>query len=231
MDSAASKFTAVNGSASHKDTPKSFTFRPDPSAAFAQKRTPEPAERTPTAPNENAVERHSGQQSSAALDNNSIAKRKRTPEQQEENRSERTSSAGLASPLKIHKVLHADDQPVSVTGRRSPSAMELDGDDRYGSSQHNHATQELTCSSRSWTDTSQHGHTQGTTPDDHLAESLRREVARHDSTAGHSSDSQQGYEHMDRVGGKTPKAPKRIEDTLRETKKRAFTHRTKTGCM
>ena len=231
------KFTAVNGTLSHSDAPKSFTFRPEPTANLASNGISPPTDATDrdtsilngkgsaTPPRQHPVNRAD---SHDLYDNITLAKRKRSAEGVEEDESERRSSAETSSSAKMPRVFHDHDILNADSDDVGHNANGPDSYSPYGTG----PGREHTPGSRSW-DSNPHGRRQATSPDEtELAESLQRDIARHDSTIEHSADSHQsgGYTKHEAVKS-TKVSPKRTDDTGRETKKRAFTHRTKTGCM
>lgn len=230
MDSTAAKFTAVNGSVLGKDTPKSFTFRPDPTANFAgrnsavadhdMKDQPQSTQSGYVA--ESSSSRHTDEtpDGQGYLDNITLAnpKRKRSPEEITTAEEERRRPMSMASPLDIQKDAHVHSVLDVKTGEFSPRTVDSRDSE-----------------SRSWTDKSRSQariDSVDSPGDSHIAESLQRDMMRNESSHGHSPDSQSFPEHHSYTTTRPIKSPtKRLDDASRETKKRAFTHRTKTGCM
>ncbi|GAM82895.1 hypothetical protein ANO11243_008810 [Dothideomycetidae sp. 11243] len=136
MDSTAAKFTAVNGSVLGKDTPKSFTFRPDPTANFAgrnsavadhdMKDQPQSTQSGYVA--ESSSSRHTDEtpDGQGYLDNITLAnpKRKRSPEEITTAEEERRRPMSMASPLDIQKDAHVHSVLDVKTGEFSPRTVD-----------------------------------------------------------------------------------------------------------
>ncbi|KAF2155597.1 trimeric LpxA-like protein [Myriangium duriaei CBS 260.36] len=226
MDSAAAKFTAVNGSLTGKETPKSFTFRPDPTASFAtngnaaSSDSKEPPQSAPQSGygTEASSSRHTDDLPDAQgfYDNINVGKRKRSPEDSEEDEEEeRQSSMSVASPMEIQREVHGEARADVESTGPSPANNEADAGD-----------------SHTWTERP-HNQSQAHSPDEaHLAESLKRDMARQETGGPQVPGAQSVVEDLvNRAKSKMSKTPPKRLDEHREHKKRAFTHRTKTGCM